>query len=178
MLPPLSLCGQCDDPIFPLTDPGGPVVWPGFAGLSVYPSTVFSADARLFYQPLAFHFWLLGESSACGLMALAASRYLLAIVTTSQRGKGGFLCASVLCSGLTWQHTTDIFPLAGSLFMTIAAFQPTAAGLRLITLGGSLCWLINNVLAGSPMAIAMESTFMLSTLVSYWRLKRGVAVGG
>ncbi len=127
---------------------------------------------------MAFHFWLLGENSACGLMALAASRYLLAIVTTSQRVKGGFLCASVLCSGLTWQHPTDIFPLAGSLLMTIAAFQPTAAGLRLITLGGSLCWLINNVLAGSPMAIVMEGTFMLSTLVSYWRLKRGVAVGG
>ncbi len=127
---------------------------------------------------LALHFWLLGEVSACGLMALAACRYLLATVTTSQRVKGGFLCASVLCSVLTWQHATDIFPLAGSLLMTVAAFQSTATGLRLITVSGSLCWLINNILAGSPMAIVMEGTFMLSTLVSYWRLKRGAAVAG
>lgn len=125
---------------------------------------------------LALHFWLLDHVSACGLMALAACRYLLATVTTNQRVKGGFLCASLLCSALAWQHPMDIFPLAGSLLMTVAAFQSTAAGLRLITLSGSLCWLINNILAGSPMAILMESTFMLSTIVSYWRLKRGAVV--
>jgi hypothetical protein len=120
---------------------------------------------------LALHFWLLNENSASGLMALAACRYLVAIVTTRRRLMWIFLGGAVLCSLMTWQHPVDVLPLVGSLTMTLAAFQPDAMRLRIFTLSGSLFWLINNILAGTPVAVAMEATFMLSTLISYWRLK-------
>lgn len=120
---------------------------------------------------LSVHFWLLDGNSASALMALAACRYLVAIVTTRRGMKWGFLAASLLCGLMTWQHMFDALPLAGSLMMTLAAFQADAMRLRIFTLSGSLFWLINNILAGSPVAVAMETTFMLSTLISYWRLK-------
>lgn len=126
---------------------------------------------------LALHFWLLSENSASGLMALAACRFLVAIFTTRRELKWGFIAASVFCSLLTWQHLADALPLAGSLMMTFAAFQSDAAKLRILTLGGSLFWLCNNILAGSPVAVAMEATFMLSTLMSYRRLKQAGGVG-
>lgn len=121
---------------------------------------------------LAVHFWLLSQPGAAGLMALAACRYLTAIVTTRPGGLWGFLGVACLCSALTWDTALSALPLAGSLLMTIAAFHRQADALRLITLCGSVCWLVNNIVMGSPMAALMESAFMLSTLCSWRRLKR------
>ena len=121
---------------------------------------------------LALHFWLLDETSASGMMILAACRYLVATLTTRRALKWSFLGASVVCSLMTWQHPADVLPLAGSLMMTLAAFQSDAGRLRILTLVGSLFWLSNNILAGSPVAVAMEATFMMSTLISYWRWVR------
>lgn len=121
---------------------------------------------------LAVHFWLLAQTGAAGLMALAACRYLTAILTTRPGWMWGFLIAAGLCSLLTWHSPLSTLPLAGSLLMTFAAFHRQAGSLRLITLCGSVCWLINNIVIGSPMAALMESAFMLSTLWSWRRLKR------
>ncbi len=126
---------------------------------------------------LALHFWLLDANSASGMMALAAVRYLVATLSTRRALKWCFLGTSVLCSLMTWQQPADLLPLAGSLMMTFAAFQPDAGRLRILTLVGSLFWLSNNILAGSPVAVAMEATFMMSTLISYWRLKRVEGMG-
>lgn len=121
---------------------------------------------------LAVHFWLLAQPGAAGLMALAACRYMTAIVTTRPGWLWGFLAAASLCSAVTWDSALSALPLAGSLLMTYAAFHRQADALRLITLCGSTCWLVNNIVMGSPMAAMMESAFMLSTLCSWQRLKR------
>lgn len=120
---------------------------------------------------LAVHFWLLAQPGSAGLMALAACRYLTAIRTTQPGWMWGFLAAASLCSFLTWNSALSALPLAGSLLMTFAAFHRQAGSLRLITLCGSACWLVNNIVIGSPMAAMMESAFMLSTLFSWQRLK-------
>lgn len=120
---------------------------------------------------LAVHFWLLAQPGSAGLMALAACRYLTAILTTRPGWMWGFLFAAGLCSLLTWHSALSALPLAGSLLMTFAAFRRQAGSLRLITLCGSACWLVNNIVIGSPMAALMESAFMLSTLFSWHRLK-------
>lgn len=130
--------------------------------------TMLAASTSL----LALHFWLLAEPGAAGMMALAACRYLTAIVTRRRRWMWGFIAMIGLCGGLTWQSLLSGLPLAGSLLMTVAAFQHHASTLRLLTLFGSACWLLNNYLIGSPMAVLMEGAFMLSTFHSWWRLNR------
>lgn len=130
--------------------------------------TVLAASTSL----LALHFWLLAEPGAAGLMVLAAGRYLTAIFTTRRRWMWGFIAMTGLCGWLSWQSPLSALPLAGSLLMTFAAFHHRAGALRLITLSGSVCWLANDILVGSPMAALMESAFMLSTLHSWWRLNR------
>lgn len=34
---------------------------------------------------------------------------------------------------------------------------------------GTLCWLLNNLLMGSPVAVLMEGLFLISNLVGYYR---------
>lgn len=41
--------------------------------------------------------------------------------------------------------------------------------LRELMFIGSGCWLLNNILLGSPMAVLMESVFIGSNLLGYYR---------
>ncbi|TDQ18078.1 inner membrane protein [Raoultella sp. BIGb0149] len=118
---------------------------------------------------LALHFYLLEQPGAAGLMLIAACRYAVAIVTLSRRAMWGFMLGSLLCSAGLWQSLENILPLAGSLLMTLASFQKQSEKLRGYTLCGSLCWLLNNVVVGSPVAVMMELAFSGSILAAWWR---------
>jgi len=118
---------------------------------------------------LAIHFQLLDHLSAAGLMLLAALRFLIASWSTRRELCGLFCLLAILISVMSWQTSVDVFPLAGSLLLTLASFQRNEARLRLLTVAGSLCWLINNILVGSPVAVLMELAFIISTVLSYFR---------
>lgn len=118
---------------------------------------------------LALHFYLLEQTVACGLMAIAACRFAIAIVTLRLWVMWLFMAVAILCSAYFWQGPTNLLPLAGSLLMTFASFQGKSHKLRGYTLCGSLCWVLNNVMAGSPVAIIMEMAFSASILLAAWR---------
>jgi len=118
---------------------------------------------------LAVHFWLLGHASAALLMLLATCRYLLATVSVHPRLCGLFILLALLCSVLTWDGLLSLLPLAGSLLITVAAFQTDGRRLRLFTVSGSLFWLVYNGLIHSPVAVLIEFAFLSSTLISCYR---------
>lgn len=108
---------------------------------------------------LAIHFYLLDQHAAAGLMIIAACRYATAIITFHRWVMWGYMLGSLLCSIYLWQNLSSILPLMGSLLMTFASFQKRSGKLRGYTLCGSLCWLLNNVIVGSPVAVIMTSIF-------------------
>lgn len=118
---------------------------------------------------LAIHFYLLDQHAAAGLMIIAACRYATAIITFHRWVMWGFMLGSLLCSIYLWQNLSSILPLMGSLLMTFASFQKRSGKLRGYTLCGSLCWLLNNVIVGSPVAVIMELAFSGSILAAWWR---------
>ena len=118
---------------------------------------------------LAIHFYLLDQHAAAGLMIIAACRYATAIVTFHRWVMWGFMLGSLLCSIYLWQNLSSILPLMGSLLMTFASFQKHSGKLRSYTLCGSLCWLLNNVIVGSPVAVIMELAFSGSIMAAWWR---------
>lgn len=118
---------------------------------------------------LALHFYLLGQPVASGLMAIAACRFAVAILTLRLWVMWLFMTVSVICSVYFWQGLANLLPLAGSLLMTFASFQGKSDKLRGYTLCGSLCWVMNNVMVGSPVAILMEMAFSGSILLAAWR---------
>lgn len=147
----------------------------------------FCSDLIAFYLPkrvyvlrtlalstflLSVHFLLLGQHSSAAMMFLACIRFLVATRSTDKRLVYFFLLAALASCALTWQGTTDLLPLGGSLMLTWAAFQTNDIRMRLFTMGGSLFWITNNIVVQSPVAILMESTFFLSTLVSMMRIQR------
>ncbi|HGY3718596.1 YgjV family protein [Citrobacter sp. Res13-Sevr-PEB04-36] len=118
---------------------------------------------------LAIHFYLLHQPAAAGLMLIAACRYAMATVTQRRWAMWGFMMGSLLCGVYLWQGMWGLLPLAGSLLMTYASFQKQAGKLRGYTLCGSLCWLLNNAIVGSPVAVMMELAFSGSILAAWWR---------
>ena len=118
---------------------------------------------------LAIHFYLLGQSAAAGLMIIAACRYAIAMVTCHKWAMWGFMAGSLLCSAWLWRDIWSLLPLVASLLMTFASFQKQRDKLRGYTLCGSLCWLLNNVIVGSPVAVIMELAFSGSILAAWWR---------
>lgn len=121
---------------------------------------------------LSAHFILLMQWSSAILMFIAACRYLTATQTRHGSAMWFFMALSVVCSIFTWQRLMDLLPLAGSLLHTFAAFRQHFLALRLFTVAGSICWLINNLLCHSPVAVAMEASFLLSTLISCFRVQK------
>ncbi|STE18976.1 inner membrane protein [Escherichia coli] len=118
---------------------------------------------------LAIHFYLLHQPAAAGLMLIAACRYAITIVTQRRWAMWGFMIGSLLCSAYLWQGMWGLLPLAGSLLMTYASFQTQGGKLRGYTLCGSLCWLLNNAIVGSPVAVMMELAFSGSIVAAWWR---------
>ena len=118
---------------------------------------------------LAWHFYLLQQPVAAVLMAIAACRFAIAVVTLRLWVMWGFMVVSIACSAYFWQGIASLLPLMGSLLMTFAAFQGQSTRLRGYTLCGSVCWLLNNIMAGSPVAAVMELAFSGSILLAAWR---------
>lgn len=122
---------------------------------------------------MSAHFILLSQWSAATLMLIASCRYLTA--TQIRHGSVMWLFIGIsIASGLfTWQRPADLLPVSGSLLHTFAAFRQHFLTLRLFTAAGSLCWFVNNLLCHSPVAAVMEASFLLSTLIScFWLKKR------
>lgn len=118
---------------------------------------------------LALHFYLLQQPVAAGLMAIAACRFAVAILTRHRWVMWLFMAVSVICSAYYWQGLSNLLPLAGSLLMTFASFQGKTGKLRVYTLCGGLCWVLNNMIVGSPVAIVMEIAFSGSIALAAWR---------
>lgn len=109
--------------------------------------------------------FLLSQLLACGafildMLAFQFSRRVVSLILLA--------CSTSLLTFHFWL----LDETSASGIMTLAAFQPDAGRLRILTLVGSLFWLSSNILAGSPVAVAMEAAFMVSTLISYWRWVR------
>lgn len=52
---------------------------------------------------------------------------------------------------------------------TYASFQGKDFTLRLLMIVGTVCWIVHNLLAFSPLAVVMETVFLISNLVGLWR---------
>ncbi|UCM46068.1 YgjV family protein [Aeromonas dhakensis] len=115
------------------------------------------------------HFALLGQWSAATLLLLACVRFLVGIWWGRSELMWLFMGLSCLAVLATYQGPLALLGLLASLLQTRAAFCPDDRLLRRWMLLGTLCWLANNLLVGSPVAALMEGLFLVSNLVGYYR---------
>ena len=115
------------------------------------------------------HFMLLGHWTAALLGLLSVARYSSGMFTTSGRVMWFFLIIIFAITGFSYAGSLSILGCLATCFTTMAAFRSDVKRLRQLMLIGGLIWIAHNSLAGSPGAVLMETIFVLSNLVGYYR---------
>lgn len=118
---------------------------------------------------MAAHFLLLEQWTATVLMLVSGLRYFVSGYTFERRWMYFFLGLTVVGTAWTYTGIISILSFAATVVLTVAAFSKTDKRLREITFLGAGLWIIHNVLVGSPSAIALESIFLTSNIVGYYR---------
>ena len=78
----------------------------------------------------------------------------------------------IVANLLTYQDPIDILALFGAMLATFGNFQKNEKTIRIYYLGCAITWIVHNVIIGSPIAVFMEVTFLISNLIGYWRIYR------
>ena len=120
----------------------------------------------------AFHFFVLGRNGAGTLYVVMGVRVFTAAFTTDRRLMYVFMALILAGFFVSYEHPLDILALFGSLLATYGNFQQSDRKVRLFYMACAVTWMIHNYLAGSPVAVLMETTFLVSNLVGYWRIYR------
>ena len=116
------------------------------------------------------HFLLLDRLTPAVIMLLTGTRYVTAMYTQRRILVFLFLVAAVVTLLLTWNGPLNLLALAGVFCGTIGSFQKSDPVMRLCFMNGNCCWLIHNLLAGTPVATVMEASFLASNILGYWRI--------
>lgn len=118
---------------------------------------------------ISIHLYLLDEVIGALLVALAAVRFATNIFTTDSRIMWGFLAVAFTIT--LWQYETplDILAFIATIFFTIAGFRKTDKILRQTMMCGTSLWILYNVLIFSPAAVVLETIFLTSNFVGYYR---------
>lgn len=120
----------------------------------------------------ASHFAVLQQTEAALFVALTAIRFLVAAWKPSQLFMWLFLSAATAVFILSYQSPLNTLPYIAAVVGTVGSFQHKLGLVRGLMAIGAGCWIIHNMLVGSPVAVLMELAFLSSNLVGYLRSRR------
>ncbi len=118
---------------------------------------------------LGIHFALVGAQTAAVLGLIAAARFFVAIFSHARWLLYLFLSLVIANGVLSYAGLLTVLATVGALITTIAAFMSTDRKFREYMMIGTLVWIGHNALAGSPAAAVLETFFLGSNLVGYYR---------
>lgn len=118
---------------------------------------------------IAVHFLLLGKLTAGFVVFVSVIRFVASYFTTSNK-------IMLLCMGLavaafvgTYSGFISIVALLASLIQTWGSFRAVDKQLRQGMMLGTVVWIVHNILAMTPAAVALEAFFLGSNIVGYYR---------
>jgi Bacterial inner membrane protein len=121
----------------------------------------------MFFVILQYFFLTL--YTAAGLMCIGLVRHCVAYFSS---WKGWLVVFSLLYTLAAWyffDDMKDIWIYLAGMIITFAVFQKQDKYLRIGMFFGTLCVIIYNILVFSPIGILMESVFLVSNMVWYYR---------
>jgi len=120
----------------------------------------------------AAHFYVLGSTAACLLVAVTALRFLISSFTTDARLMYLFIALAVGGFILTYANPVNFIALAATLIGTVGSFRHTGNAVRYSMLTTEVLWAVHNIIVWSPVAFVMELLFFTSNLVGLLRHRR------
>ena len=122
----------------------------------------------------ATHFFLLERPGPACMMLIVSARYVTAIFIQNRKCMYLFLLVSTVVFLITFTNTISLLSLLAAVLGTIGSFQSKNRLVRLWLIACTSTWLTHNILAGSPVAVIMEATFLVSGIIGYRRHCRTV----
>ncbi len=118
---------------------------------------------------MGIHFYLVEAYTASVLGFIAAARFFTAMFTTSRWLLGLFLSLVFINAVLSYDGLVTVLATVGATITTTASFLASDKRFRELMAVGIAVWIVHNVLVGSPGAVALETFFLGSNLVGYYR---------
>lgn len=116
----------------------------------------------------ASHFLVLERSSVATLIFINSIRFLVAAFWPSQRWMWVFMVLVIVSFFFTYDDVVSLLGLAAALIGTVGSFKHTDREIRVYLMWVSSFWVAHNLLVGSPVAMLMEASFLLSNFIG-WR---------
>lgn len=118
---------------------------------------------------ISAHYFLLEKNTAGVLMIMSVIRFLTSYFSTRKIFMFSIIGISFLAFIFTYSTPPSILILISVLFFTIGAFQKKDKKLRPLLMCGTCLMITYDAIIFSPMAILLESSFLVSNLVGYYR---------
>jgi uncharacterized membrane protein (GlpM family) len=123
----------------------------------------------------AVHFALLGSAAAAAASLVTSVRAVLSLYTRATPVAVAILATTVTLGFFTVDRPSGWLPVVASCAGTTAFFWFEGITLRLILLGATACWLVNNLILGSIGGTLLELFLGIvngSTCYRLWRAGR------
>lgn len=118
---------------------------------------------------ISVHYFLLEKNTAGVLVAISMIRYLTSYFSTRKILMFGLIGFNILGFILTYSSLDSFIVIIAMIFFTVGAFQKEDKFLRLLTMVGTMLIISYDVIIFSPMAIFLESFFLVSNVLGYYR---------
>ena len=133
-------------------------------------------DMRFRYQMMTFcfimsaHFALMGATVAAIGVIINAIRSFASIKTQSRKVMWFFIGLMWLMTLPNITHFFELLTVIGSSVATWALFSKQGIPLRSLILFNSFCWVCHNIWLGSIGGSLVESTFIITNLITIYQL--------
>ncbi len=118
---------------------------------------------------IAAHYFLLERYAATALIVLGIIRFFIAYHSTWIFWKYIFIAWFAVLTYVFLKDWYDILIFLAMSLSTIASFRKDDKSLRLLMMWGTSTTIVYNVLVFSPVGILLESIFLLSNIIGYYR---------
>lgn len=118
---------------------------------------------------LGFHFYLVEAYTAAVLGFIAAARFITAMFTSSRWLLALFLGLVLGNAVISFTGIATVLATLGATITTTASFLASDRRFRELMAVGIVIWIAHNALVGSPGAVVLETFFLGSNIVGYYR---------
>tara|TARA_R110000744_G_scaffold98144_4_gene189626 strand:- start:3506 stop:4021 length:516 start_codon:yes stop_codon:yes gene_type:complete len=116
-----------------------------------------------------FHYLLLDQPTAGYIFLFSSVRFLISIKWKFQWISVVSLCLSLLITVSTYNGLLSVIGFMATILITTGSFSHNDKFLRLMMIAGGLLWFIHNLILGSPIGVVVETVFVGSSCIGYYR---------
>ncbi|XQW86549.1 YgjV family protein [Thalassotalea piscium] len=115
------------------------------------------------------HYLLLNQPTAGYIFLFSTLRFLISIKWKFQWISFAALTVSLCITISTYIGLLSIIGFVATVFVTIGSFSHNDKFLRLMMIAGGSLWFIHNLILWSPVGILVETIFVGSSCIGYYR---------